>query len=242
MACWNSTLGTVLDDCGAVPTLSTLGAQAASANLTSWSAYAPSAFQATLTSTNFGTFTAGLTSKATPVGADIVPLSDSAASGAEKGLSWTNLLAGVLSYIQGGNLNLGSNSLSAGSVNIGAAGLAPAEILVAATGSLTANQMGSGIANNYGQTVANTQTLPACAANLRKTFIVGTSGMGAFNIKPAGSNVMILDGITLTAAHKASDATPVVGDYLSCYSFQTGASAWEWICATGSCTWTDGGL
>lgn len=127
-------------------------------------------------------------------------------------------------------------------ITIGTTLLAPSEILVPATGSLTAPQMGGGLANNYGQTVANTQTLPACAANLRKTFIAGTSGMGALNIKPAGSDIMILDGATLTAAHKASDATPAVGDYLSCYSFQTGATAWEWICATGSGTWTDGGL
>lgn len=55
---------------------------------TNWQMLSPTA--------NAGAFNiAGLPSKTTPVAADIFPLSDSAASGANKGVSFTNLLAAI---------------------------------------------------------------------------------------------------------------------------------------------------
>lgn len=54
--------------------------------------------QNTLTSTNFGTFSNGLTAKTTPVDADTINLSDSADSNKAKKLSFTNLKAFLKTY------------------------------------------------------------------------------------------------------------------------------------------------
>jgi hypothetical protein len=152
----------------------------------------------TLTAANFGSFTAGLTAKTTPVGADIVPLSDSAAGGAEKGLSWTNLLAGILSYIQGGSLNLGSNSLSAGQVNIGTAALfTPMTVTYASTTNINFN---SGEYQYLTLTGSPTITFTAPANSLGgtvKLFIIqGGSGSYTITWPTDGTGMKWINGVT----------------------------------------------
>lgn len=135
-------------------------------------------------------------------------------------------------------------TVSGGSVSIGGVLIDPSEIseiVVSATGSLNAEQMAGGIANNYGQTTANTQTLPTCAANLRKTFVISAQGVGAFNLKAGPDDKIILDGVTLDDGDKVTNATPFVGDTLAVYSFQSGTATYDWICFSGQGTWLDGG-
>ena len=55
-------------------------------------------YQAALTAANFGSFINGLTSKTTPVNADEIGITDSAASYAGKKLTWANLKATLKTY------------------------------------------------------------------------------------------------------------------------------------------------
>lgn len=57
-----------------------------------------STYQLILTAANFGSFSSALTAKTTPVDADTVNISDSAASGIAKKLSWANIKATLKSY------------------------------------------------------------------------------------------------------------------------------------------------
>jgi len=150
--------------------------------------------------------------------------------------------SGATQAVDLGSQNLSTTgTISGGAAVIGTTSLAPDEIFLTSTGNITAAQMGGGFANNYGQAAENTQTLPASAANLWKTFVIGTAGAGAFHVKAAAGDKIYFNGTALDDEDKVSCATPAVGDYLSCRSFKTGASAFDWICTSGAGTWTDGG-
>jgi len=115
------------------------------------------------------------------------------------------------------------------------------EIVQAATDTLTAAEVSSTVINNYGQSAANTQTLPAAAEGYNGICVIGTAGAGAFHLKAGASDKIYLDGTALDNGDKVSLATPVVGDYFTFWTFQTGASTYDWIVTTGSGTLTDGG-
>jgi hypothetical protein len=115
------------------------------------------------------------------------------------------------------------------------------EIIAAATGVLTAAQVNGTVINNYGQTAANTQTLPPAATGLGGAVVIATSGMGAFNLKPATGDIIWLSGTALSANHKVSFGTPAVGNFFTFFSFKTGTSTWAWLVMLISGTLTDGG-
>jgi len=111
----------------------------------------------------------------------------------------------------------------------------------ASTATLTADDVQGGLINNYGQAAANTQTLPAAAAGYSGRVVIGTAGAGAFNLKAGASDKIYLDGVALDDGDKATLATPAVGDTFKFYSFQTGASSYDWIVVSEVGTLTDGG-
>lgn len=112
----------------------------------------------------------------------------------------------------------------------------------AATDTLTAAQVNGGVVNNYGQAAPNTLTLPTAAAGYNCIVVVSTAGAGALNVKAGASDKIYLDGVALDDGDKAALATPAVGNTLTCFTFQTGASAYDWICTSGGgAAWTDGG-
>jgi hypothetical protein len=115
------------------------------------------------------------------------------------------------------------------------------EIIQAATDTLDAAECYGTIINNYGQSAANTQTLPAAAAGLSFMAIVATSGMGALHFKANTGDKIYLDGTALDDADKVSCATPAVGNCAAFFAFKTGASAYDWYCNSIHGTWTDGG-
>jgi len=116
------------------------------------------------------------------------------------------------------------------------------EIIQAASDTLTAAECSGTIINNYGQSVANTQTLPAAAKGLSGTCVIATAGTGAFNLKAGASDKIYLDGTALDDGDKASIATPAVGNSMSFVAFHTGASAYDWLVISGPNTVvTDGG-
>lgn len=112
----------------------------------------------------------------------------------------------------------------------------------AATDTLTAAECQGCVISNYGQAADNTQTLPAAAEGLHGLVVIGTAGAGAFHLKAGTGDKIYLDGKALDDGDKVSLATPAVGDNFTFFSFQTGASAYDWIVTSGSQgTLTDGG-
>jgi hypothetical protein len=117
----------------------------------------------------------------------------------------------------------------------------PKEIIQAATDLLTAAECSNTIVNNYGQAQANTQTLPTAAAGLTFLAVISTAGAGAFNIKAGASDKIYFDGTALDDGDKVSLATPAIGNCAGFFTFQTGATAWDWYCNTITGLWIDGG-
>ena len=112
---------------------------------------------------------------------------------------------------------------------------------MAATGDLTAAQVNGSLITNYGQGAAATLTLPAAAAGYNCIVVVSTTG-NALHIKAGASDKLYLDGVALDDGDKASLAVPALGNTLTCFTFQTGASAYDWICTGGGgAALTDGG-
>lgn len=114
-------------------------------------------------------------------------------------------------------------------------------IVQAATDLLTAAEVSNTLINNYGQTVANTQTLPAAAIGMGFTAIIGTAGAGAFHIKAGASDLIYLDGLALHDGDKVSLTTPLVGNCICFWTFQTGVAAYDWFASVISGLWIDGG-
>ena len=109
------------------------------------------------------------------------------------------------------------------------------------TDTLTTAEVVNTKISNYGQTVANIQTLPALTADVNFIAIIGTAGAGAFSIKAGPSDKIYLNGTALDDGDKVTNATPAVGDYITGFTFQTGASSYDLILRTGVGTWIDGG-
>ena len=119
------------------------------------------------------------------------------------------------------------------------------EIVQAATDTLTVSELRNTIINNYGQSAANTQTLPTAAEGMSAKFVIAITGQGAFHIKAGATDKIYLnksfDTVILDDGDKVSCATPAIGNHISFWTFQTGAAAWDWIAVCGNGVWLDGG-
>ena len=120
-------------------------------------------------------------------------------------------------------------------------GQAVKEILVPSTGDISTAQLRNTILNNYGQSVANTQTLPTCAPGLSALIFISATGVGAFNLKAGASDKIYLDGTALDDGDKVTLAAPLVGNCATVFSVTTGAGAWDWFLNVIVGVWTDGG-
>ena len=134
-----------------------------------------------------------------------------------------------------------SGDLSVNSVAVTTELSGPAlEVVAASTDTLTAAQVSGTFITNYGQGAANTQTLPAAAAGLNFIFSAITTG-NALHIKAGASDLIYLDETALHDGDKVSLATPAAADFITFFTFRSGASTWDWIATSGQGTWTDGG-
>lgn len=114
-------------------------------------------------------------------------------------------------------------------------------IVKSSTATLTAAEVKNTVINNYGQSAESTLTLPTAAEGMHFVYILGTAAETS-HIKADTSDKIVLDGTALDDADKVSNnaGSSVIGESLECWSFQTGASAYDWTC-TSNGTWTDGG-
>lgn len=106
---------------------------------------------------------------------------------------------------------------------------------------LTAAQVSNGLINNYNASPATaTYTLPAAVAGYNVMFVCGSAAQ--IYIDPNASEIIHLDGVALTGGYRvASAATCTVGDAMSCFTFQTGASTWRWSCGSIVGVWANAG-
>jgi hypothetical protein len=116
-----------------------------------------------------------------------------------------------------------------------------ATITQASTDTLAGAECTGQTITNYGQSAANTQTLPAAAAGLHGQVVIATAGQGAFHLKAGSGDKIYLDGVALDDGDKVSLAAPAVGDTFSFAAFQTGALAWDWMVWSTIGALTDGG-
>lgn len=112
----------------------------------------------------------------------------------------------------------------------------PPVVTAAVSGNLSAAQVSGTFITNYGQTVANVQGLPPAVAGMSFELLVETVGMGAVSLDPNASEVVVLDGTSLTGGNKVTLATPALGDRITFRCLQNGT----WYATAGQGTWTDG--
>ena len=72
------------------------------------------------------------------------------------------------------------------------------------TGVLSSGQCSGTIISTQGQTVENTQTLPAAAEGLNAIVAIGTAGAGAVHVKANTGDRLYLDGVALDDGDKAT--------------------------------------
>lgn len=104
---------------------------------------------------------------------------------------------------------------------------------------LTAAQMQSPTCHvsNYGQTTADVSIgLPTAAANLSCLFTVSTAQSNHWGVLADTNDAIYIIAAAGTVSSKGTDGAAVamvaaqLGQSFACYSIQTGASAWDWMC------------
>jgi hypothetical protein len=111
------------------------------------------------------------------------------------------------------------------------------EYVEAATDTLTIDQCYGSIINNYGQADDTTLTLPAIAAGMNFTVLLGTTVAKYFRLDPNASDSIYLDGVTTGDGKYVGVASAAVGNAIQFIAFQTGASTYDWYASTVSGAW-----
>lgn len=120
----------------------------------------------------------------------------------------------------------------------------PPEIFKTSTGTLKVSEVAGTTINNTGQSAANTQTLPTCAASLSASIVLPESGVGDFHLKAGASDKIYRDGVPQDNGDKIS-TTPsatntTTGVIYSFYDAKTSKYNWQFVSGPNS-TFTDGG-
>lgn len=111
------------------------------------------------------------------------------------------------------------------------------EQVIASTGSMSRSQARSGQINNYGQTNDTNVTLPAAAKGYAFDVVLGTTVAKYFRLTAGAGDAIYLDAVSCGDGKYVGTASATVGAALSCRTFQTGASAYDYYCATISGSW-----
>ena len=110
-----------------------------------------------------------------------------------------------------------------------------------ATGDLSAAEVSGTQINNYNQADDMVLTLPTAAGGYNFLFMVSTTVAKYIAIKAGTNDKIYLAGAPGTdnqcVQHGSSTAA---GASFVCFTFQTGSSAYDWICKAGAGTWTAG--
>jgi len=116
------------------------------------------------------------------------------------------------------------------------------EIIQAASDTLSAKELRGPIISNYGQAaVNNLQALPTAAEGMSCVAVCGTAQAAHyFRFQADTDDKVYLDGVAGSDNGYVSIAAPVVGAMIVFFTFQTGASTFDWFAVTISGTWIAG--
>ena len=109
------------------------------------------------------------------------------------------------------------------------------------SGSLSAANVSGTVITNYGQAASDVAlALPTAASGYSFVGVVGTTQAGnTWKFTADTSDKIYLDGVAGTD-NQSVIVTPAVGNFITLFTFQTGAGAYDWIAVTGNGTWTAG--
>lgn len=106
-----------------------------------------------------------------------------------------------------------------------------------ATDLLTATQCSGGLINNYGQAADVTLILPAAAAGLNFTVVLGTTVAKYFRLDPQAGDSIYLGGATTGDGKYVGIASAAAGAAISFVAFQTGATTYDWFAGIAAGSW-----
>ena len=107
------------------------------------------------------------------------------------------------------------------------------------TDSLTAAQVSRTRLHNTGQGANDVlKPLPAAASGYDFTLICSEAQTAKkWGVQATNGNYIYLEGTRGNANGAVKLASPVVGYYLTCASFKSGASTYDWLCRIGIGNW-----
>ncbi len=111
------------------------------------------------------------------------------------------------------------------------------EVVVNATANLTAAQVSGTIITNIGQTTNTTATLPTAAKGMAFVFVASNTVANFFHFDPQAGDSIYLSGTSATDGKYVGTANTVSGTSIQCFTFRTGASAFDWYCLPLFGTW-----
>ncbi len=113
------------------------------------------------------------------------------------------------------------------------------EIIQAASDTLTVAEVKGMQISNYGQGAANNlQGLPTAAKGMSFAAVCGTAQAAHyFRFQAAANDKFYLDGVAGSDNGSVSIAVPVVGATIYFFTFQTGATTWDWYASTIAGNW-----
>lgn len=116
------------------------------------------------------------------------------------------------------------------------------ELVQATSDTLVAAEVAGTIISNYGQSTANNlQELPTAAEGMSFIGMCGTAQAAHyFRFQADTSDKIYLDGVAGSDNGYVSLAVPVVGALLYFFTFQSGASVFDWAAITISGNWVAG--
>lgn len=132
------------------------------------------------------------------------------------------------------NFGLSSGYWFVGDDNSTAVAIDPEVVAVTDAMTLSTNQVRGNVICNYGQAAANiTVNLPTAAQGMGFIATVSTAQAANYWRFRAGTNDKIyLNGVAGADNGYVSNAAPAIGESMTCWTIQTGASAWDWVCKT----------
>jgi len=121
-----------------------------------------------------------------------------------------------------------------------ATGLKLPEFNLAATATLTSNQMYGGIINTYGQAADMVLTLPAPSEGMHFKVIVGTTVAKYVRITAATNDKIYLNGAAGSDNGYVGIASVTAGEAIEFFAFKTGAATFDWFAKSLGGTWVAG--
>jgi hypothetical protein len=102
---------------------------------------------------------------------------------------------------------------------------------------LTPDEVSGTVINTWHDTpAAMTYTLPPAVHGY--AFVLALATAENVVIVPNASEIIYLNGTAIAGGNSITEASGAIGESITCYTLQTGATTWGWICTSGD-DWAD---